>query len=660
MNLKYGEYCFKQNTRKAKSAGFHYDMITNMKEKIALKLINRLLEGPNPVSSTDLAFTLEVSEKTALKYLNSLKDILQDQGASIEIKQGMGSYIVIHDKELFDGFLRGLEHRDYLNDPEARQKYVLARLLTERDYINVYDLADDLYVSPSLLRGILRSLNPVIEKYYLKLDNSRTQGYMIRGDEKDIRSCLTKECKRDVSISDFLATSDMQEFDINGISQIVSDSLAKFNIAIGSEGVSQLTLHILIAVNRIETDHTIELDDAVLKSDLRSSVEFFVANMISNRLRELFGIQIPYNELLYLTMHINGKQRIYGHEKLQVKVDREALIFYNRFLRNILKLGNVDFFEDDELRTSLLNHIVPFLNRVQNDMQVVKTDLSNIKNEFPYAYELALFGLNELISKGNELSNAEISYFALHLALSLEKAKTTTLKLNIALICDEVSSIFQILSYKLKKNFDEYINTISFITPGNLDDYNPDDYQIILNTTSRKFQLDGEIIEISPSLDSKDIYNIREALSRQQTKDAVLSLINPNLFFRIDGENVDDVLEKQIDRIRQVMSLPEDFLQQVKIRESLESTEYDNRIAIPHPMHTENLPNFISIAILKHPILWKKKNVQLVFLICVHDRHDQTSQFFEKISKIICDDVVAKKLIHAQDFKEFIRIFLNV
>ena len=45
-----------------------------MKEKLDQRILKKLMEVSEPISSSDLAFSLQVSEKMVLKYLNILKE----------------------------------------------------------------------------------------------------------------------------------------------------------------------------------------------------------------------------------------------------------------------------------------------------------------------------------------------------------------------------------------------------------------------------------------------------------------------------------------------------------------------------------------------------------------------------------------------------------
>ena len=616
-------------------------------------LMTLLLNSSEPLKSAELAFALGVSEKTVLKHLNSLKKTLRTYGASIEIKQGAGSYLTIQDQKLFDGYLKEMSHNLNLDNPEIRKAYILLRLLCTADYIDPYEFADELYISPSLLRQTIKNLVTTLDKYDLQIDHSHNNGYRIKGDEKNIRQCLSQECSGLNDFSEVMTSGDFRQTELELIRKIVTESLDHYHVAISKNGISPLTLHILIAINRMETDNLIQIDHSkLISTKIRTSPEYFVASRIGKAINQELGIDMPENELAYLTIHITGKQRIYGHEQIQVKVDQEALIFYNKFLRNIYKMANEDFFEDEELRISLLNHIVPFLNRYRNRMMIAKTDLPNIKNEFPYAYELALFGLSTLDQ--DILTSAEVSYFALHLALSIEKRKETTSRFNILVVCNEVSSVFRILSFKLDKSFKHYINMTKFITLDDLDKFDLSEYELILNTTGRPLPM--ESLKISTFLTENDTSNIQDALDSLNKKERLYTLMPEELFLQLDAVSPLQVFMAQEQILKQAYELPSDFVQRILAREHYESTEYENRIACPHPLNTENIPPFVSVARLNKPIIWKEKNVQLVFLFSSLGSKN-TSWFFEKIAKLATDSSLARKLIEADSYEEFIDVF---
>lgn len=116
-----------------------------------------------------------------------------------------------------------------VGSPENRKKYLLARLITENEYLNLYDLADEIYISPSSLRKDLKELKPTLERYHLTLQHSHSNGYRITGKEKDIRRCLSKEASIS-GIIDFLPQeTSYKSKQLSLIQHVIAESLMNAN-----------------------------------------------------------------------------------------------------------------------------------------------------------------------------------------------------------------------------------------------------------------------------------------------------------------------------------------------------------------------------------------------------------------------------------------------
>ena len=627
-----------------------------MKQETVAGILKYLMHKDDYVSGKEISIALNISEKTVLKYLNQIRDEILSHGADIEVLQGRGSRLAIHDPNLFNQYINSIceKENEFLNNPQSRKAYVLMKLLTDGNYIDLYELADELYISPSLLRSIIREISVTVEKYGLTIDHSHKNGYRIIGPEDRIRRCLSQECRDIQSVISVI--SDSSEDLSQKLTGVIADSLHRFGMAMSSASINSLKLHILIAINRIETDHPIQFRPSFDLYKLQGTPEYFVATSINRQLRQLCGTELSDNELLYLTMHINGKQRLNEHQVLKVKVSEEDIVFCNKFLRNIYRLADVDFFDDEELRISLLNHIVPFRNRVKNGMQINRKDLESIQYSFPYAYELALLGLS--MFDENEITPSETAYFSLHLELSLEKNLQTDQQYNLTVITDEINNLYQIISFKLNKQLGNLIEKIKFTTLENLDEYR-ETTDLFINVSDASFIPPANTVNTSPLMTAHDLEQIQNALSSIHSRQRLEKLINPNLYIEIQPESWKECIDMILSEIRPFITLPDNFRQLVIEREKLGTTEYKNNIAVPHAITTENIPDFLTVAHLRKPIIWKEKPVSLVFLLS--SSNSKTSAWFlERIGKAVQSPSIAEALMNAQSYKAFMSTFLSI
>lgn len=628
-----------------------------MNENTSIKLINLMINADQPLNSKTLAEKLGVSEKTALKYLNFLKQDVEHFGATIEIKQGQGSVLKVTDPRLFSKYIKQNTTTDYLNDPKKRNIYILSRLLLDSDYINVYDMADELAISPSLLRNCLKQIGTILEKYNIDLIHSHLCGYKAKGDENDVRRCLMHECRTQIDINEFLASPSLN-VDSEMIEKIVNETLKDYDIAITNDGMRSLTLHIMLCIYRCETENVIK-ESASLEPYLRSSTEYFVINAINRKIKSVYGIDLPVEELMYLTMHLAGKQRRMRHERIVVKVSNDALVFYNKLLRNIYRYAHIDLFDDEELRASLLNHIVPFLTRYENNNQVVKSELLDIKNQYPLAYDLISSGLYHLTVEIGKpaVSDAEMGYFALHIALALEKQKHSAAPINVAVVGqeEEINSLYSLITFKLNETFEGAINTISFFPAETVTEKQVENCRMILNTTSMILPF-RHVFKISPYLPMEDIEAIRRALNLFQTNDHFNDVFIPQLFDHLKGDTPQDVLNDFVDQLKGFVDLPSDFVDELMKRENFTSTSYPTSIAVPHPLENPNHLNFIAVGRPNKPVMWGKHNVELIFMTCLYGNHEFNVRFFRKIGILSQNRKIVKKLLESvHDFDKFIK-----
>ena len=627
-----------------------------MKYELLTQLLKYLIQEKDYVSGKKIAETFKTSEKTVLKYLNLLKEEIINHGATIEVKQGYGSRLIIKDHEKFNQYVNAfsMQKNEIFSNPHTRKSYVMMRLLTDGTFVDLYELADELYVSPSLLRVIIKEIGKTVSKYDLQIEHSHKNGYRIIGDESKVRRCLSQECR---DIQTVFSTISNNSKDISQqLSTIIANSLHRFGIAMNGPSINGLKLHILIAINRIETNHSIQFESTFDLIKMRGTPEYFVASYINQQLEKKLNISLSDNELLYLTMHINGKQRMNEHQYLKVKVSEEDIVFCNKFLRNIYRLADVDFFEDDELRIALLNHIVPFRNRVKNGMQINRKDLESIRNSFPYSYELALLGLS--MYEQNQITSSEIAYFSLHLELSLEKHLQTDQQYNLTVITDEINNLYQIISFKLNKQLGNLIGKIQFTTPETINDY-VESTDLFINMTDLSFELPKNIVKTSTFMTNDEIEMVHSSIQSVHSLNRLEELLNPNLYMEFDAETKEECIDIMLERIRLYIDLPDDYRQKIIEREQLGSTEYSNYIAIPHAINSENVPDFLAIARLKKPIIWQEKTVSLIFLLS--SSNTKTSAWFlQRIGIAIQRPSVINALMDANNYKSFMNTFLSI
>ncbi|MMZ64558.1 Phosphoenolpyruvate-dependent sugar phosphotransferase system, EIIA 2 [compost metagenome] len=100
----------------------------------------------------------------------------------------------------------------------------------------------------------------------------------------------------------------------------------------------------------------------------------------------------------------------------------------------------------------------------------------------------------------------------------------------------------------------------------------------------------------------------------------------------------------------------DDFPEQVLTRESKFTTIYKNGVAGPHPMRMGAIKDCINVTVLKRPILYEGKPVQLIFLINL-----RPGQLFlhKEISKLLLifmeKEESRSRILQAGTYEQFIK-----
>lgn len=619
-------------------------------------IISELLKMKSSITSQDLSLKLGISSKTVLRCLNSLKEECINNGAIIFMKPGEGILLKITDHNLFNNFL---ENTCKLNDipstPEERLDYLLHLLLYSCDYIKTSDIAETLYISQSRLRTDIKDIKNILKKYNLQIVNKPNYGIKIEGTEKHRRACMAEFYRKRQQ------SNHHDNYNIM-LNNVISKVLFEKNIKMSNVSLESLTINSLITVERIKSGNIISLSNDI-SSRVKDTIDYKVALSLCESIENIFGINIPNDEVCYLTQHLLGKKNLdFTPDLSNINVTTEVTIALNLILKNIFNETRIDFYNDAELKTNLLLHLVPFLERAHNNMMINNPIIDDIKNKYCFAYEIATIGLSAVCRKFNlSINEDEIGFFALHFILALERKNDVISPSNILIVCSTGRATSQLLAYQVQKKFGHKLNKIQIVEAHMLEHIDLDLYDFIFSTVPVKESLSNKVYRINTLLNDEDFNIIEDCIIKSRAKLNIKNILDNNLFFNnIDASSKEDALKIMIKKVRKYKDIPNTFYSSVIEREGFASTELDNLIAIPHPNQTLGKDSFIAIGILKKPIFWDKKTVQIIFLISsVNSDNQHLHDFYEGLIKIINNKKVIYNFLQNPNYNELVNILEN-
>lgn len=629
-----------------------------MKETRIKKIFDLLFSKENYVTSDDLSTLLSVSSKTIRNEIKVLNSIFEKHGGTVVSKAGYGYRFEIVDVDLFRDFISTRWHEfafdeGLLSDKGNRIQYLLKKLAFKRNYCSAVELCDDLQISRSQLSTDLNILKDRLAPFNVELEVRPNYGIRIHGNEMNLRLCIANVLYND------LPQVEEVEFETQWVmEQIRKNVFAVFENYLyeTSEIIFEnLITHLFIALERIKIGEPILMDSNDL-IDLKTSEEYEIASDIVEKMQSSFNLKFPEDEKGYITMHLSGK-RVFASENEEGNVvSSEVDQLVQKMLDRIQYMFEIDFSQDLDLRIALGLHSVPLLKRIKYHLLLKNPLLDDIKKH-KQAFLIAKIGTEEIERiYDTKLAEDEVAYFALHFYVALERHKVKTNKKNVLLVCATGHGTAKLLNYRFRKEFESYLDNVQTIDALTIQKMNLEDFDLIVSTVPLKVKTTKPIIYISSLLDDKDVQSIKLRFSEDRL--SIAEFFDRRLFFKdFEAKTKEEIIYFMSNKIAELYGVKTGLYESCLKRESLASTEFGNLIAIPHPEQSFTAHTIVSVAILKEPILWNEREVQLVFMLSYGDTEtDNLDTFFAKSAHFLTDAKEINRAIHVKDYEDFIRI----
>lgn len=637
-------------------------MILNLRLQ---KILDILLCIDKVVTGEYLCNTLGVSSRTIRSDIKELNYILKDKGATIFPEKSRGYSLKISNKKTFNEFLVDNKEKNTFNISTAtgRAEYIIRRLLLNDlkgiEGITQIDLADELYVSVSSLKNDIKLAKSTLENFNVDIEKTSNKGIKIIGREEDIRSCIvTYVLTNDEEIINCLLKEAVRENNIS-VDYILKDNICRFNFRLSDIAYSDIKSHLIIMLIRNHQNRNVFYEESVSEK-LKKESKVNIAKSICNDIKDKFGVELIEDEMLYVTKHIIASSYIAANITANNEIDEYSLMekdsIVSQILHSIDNIFNIDFTKDNIFVNFLSHHLKVSINRARYGIKVKNSMLSVIKNNYPFALELALLA-NDIIKQETSFSLTEddIGFIALHFAAAIERKnekKDSNVK-NVIIVCTTGVGTSLLLKVKLESRFRDRLNIVNTIPWYELNDELLEKADFIISTVDLDVNLD-KVIYIKSLLDNEEIKMIEEKLENNiYNANGLVSKLKKDLYFKdVTFTDRNSLLEFMTKELIKRDYINEDVRERIFKREELASTEIGALVAIPHDMSDGIRESFIAVAVLKKGITWNQEKVQLVLLIgmAVKDKYEWKN-CLEHLYKNIIDIEVVNSIINCNDFE---------
>lgn len=606
--------------------------------------ILELMEHVDEYTGEQIAGMLGVTARTVRADMRVLSRTVSSFGAAIDSKRGKGYRLIVYDPKAFNRMK--LETQE-MEDQSDRIGKLALLLLQRKTFLKLEEAAETLYVSESTVKNDLRVLKKDLESRGLEVITKPRYGIRVIGSERQLRNVYRSFLEAD-AILPGLKDKRYQE-----LRELVVSVLKEEDTLVTDIGVDNLVIHIWIASERMDAGLVADISESDKEAITRSK-EYQVAEKLAESVGIVLGVDLPKDEIVYMTMHLLGAKSVSYEEKgvedFTKLVDSHVMEISTELLRIVDDHMQLSLSKDNELLCGIALHLKPALNRFKYGLTIRNPMLSEIKQAYPEAFDASvLMGkkLQELTDVA--INQDELGYLALHVGAAMERQGSQRVKKRALVVCATGIASSQLLYYKLRARFSGRMEVAGTCSAADLQRRSLEDIDLIISTVPLPSTLSTPIVNVHTLLRESDAGQIERILTdRKQTLSAYIRA--DHIFLQQTFTKRDDVLQFLVAEMENRFAVPSNLLALIKEREEMAPTFQENLVAVPHPIYPVMDEPVVLLCTLQQPIDWGGNEVQVIFLFCIPKQYNEgLQQLYESMVVFIEDRQRVKQLIQAQE-----------
>ncbi|NTW96422.1 MAG: PTS transporter subunit EIIA [Erysipelotrichaceae bacterium] len=613
------------------------------------------------------ASTLGFSVRSIKNYTNNINADYPDL-----IESSRLGYQII-DKIKLSMILKSFKNDFIPQTVEERKKVILKKLLLEEENYDLDTLASELFISPVTLNNELSKIKLDLVDFDL-IFRTKNNFAFIEGLEKNKKKMISRliyEESKENFISMDLIQEYLPHFDLKIVKKIVSDVLLNKHYFLDDFSLLNLILHIAITMERsLSNENTKESIEVKNKIDIDSNI----ISIIDDILLEIYTqFNIKFTQVETYDLALLIMTRVLSDYVDQLTIDHLSEVVGSSIVDLVSQIQQrtQDVFNlslkshDFTIRFSL--HIRNMLIRLENKIILRNPQMIQIKNTYPFIYDVSVFISNIVTQKsGYVLSEDEIAYIALHIGVLIEEKKAMKTKLKVLFLCPQYFFSKPNIVNKCTGIFGDSI-LVSGMIASQDEIENNIDYDLLISTIPLNLFPDKPFIIVSNYFSNKDISNIShkidetlKARSRKKMQSKLEILFKEDFFFvNPSFKNEKDTIEVLSNKLHQYGVVDQDFKRKLFEREAISSSAYIN-IAMPHPLEMCAKKSTIAVSIHPEGILWHNSKVNIIFMLAIHEEDRLFfKDLFDFITEIISEEKQLKAILEVKSFDEFITLFAS-
>ncbi|MEB8142194.1 BglG family transcription antiterminator [Mammaliicoccus sciuri] len=494
-------------------------MISN-REKSILKLLSERLHSFLTIH--DIAQALGISSRTVHREMKSVEDTLNKYHLSLTRVPKLGLRIEGEPEDI-DNFVQSLTEQNTIDlSDEERKVIILYNLIQSKDPVKLYSLANEIGSSTHTLNKIIEQLEPELHTFELSLERRRGEGLILNGEEVNKRQLLARIMLEKLDgdsvysvVEDHFVYHTLNETHLRGIvdidrlfnvERLLMDELGTLPYTLTEASYLTLTIHIVLAIERIKQDGHVEIEDDIL-NELISTDEFKVSERLTNVLSDIYDVTFNHSEIAFITMHLRGARRRHETTYENNDIHKQRVTELIEFVKD----QGFSFKDEEALFKGLNLHLEPAINRLEANIETYNPLTEMIETYDQELFEAVSSGL-KIVFMNYHFPKSEVAYIALHFGGMLQAKQRRSL--HVLVVCSSGIGTSRILSNRLKQHFSEITQTTE-VSVSSLKSIDFSKYDGVISTVAVDTKYPH--ITVNPLLPKQDAENVKYFLKLQQS-----------------------------------------------------------------------------------------------------------------------------------------------
>ena len=330
------------------------------------KLILTYMNGKHAVvSGKELAERLGVSTRTVRFAVAEINDLLKEKGICIEAVSGKGYRLKVEDRALFHEMI---SDREIIHTKEDRAVYLILRLISSDNWVDLSELEDEMFVSRTTLENDIREIRNRICDHEPHIAMKRKKNaILLEDDEMKKRNILLRiysehwdfDSREGISFRNGLADSEIME----DIHRELLRVLREYKIDLDDYGIVNMKIALSLIYSRnIEGHFLYNAGEEKSCGTCRN-----VVSRLLGTLGKLWDLEIEDADYTWLAGFLE-RLRILGlnqrnYESAAKRAGEECAGITEQLTGEIKEQFGIEFPDDETFRTQMILGVRAFLNR---------------------------------------------------------------------------------------------------------------------------------------------------------------------------------------------------------------------------------------------------------------------------------------------------------